>query len=122
MVDFYAEWCGPNRQFVPLLRELAATHAGRARFVEVNIDEATDVTRSYGIHTLPTFLFVESGREKARAVGAIPPEAFRTMVARHVAAVQGGFAPGPNGRHGARGEGPRAARPPRGEARTGRRR
>ena len=85
VVDFYAEWCGPYREYIPLLRELAATLAGRARFVDVNIDEASSVTRSYGIHTLPTFLFVNSGRERARAVGAIEPAAFRAMVARHVA-------------------------------------
>ena len=89
MVDFYAEWCGPHREFIPLVRELAQQLAGRARFVDVNIDEAATVTRSYGIHTLPTFLFVDSGREKSRAVGAIAPKVFRAMVARHVAAASG---------------------------------
>ena len=89
VVDFYAEWCGPYREFVPLLRELAQKLAGRARFVDVNVDEAATVTRSYGIHTLPTFLFVDSGREKSRAVGAIAPKVFRAMVARHVASANG---------------------------------
>ena len=85
VVDFYAEWCGPHRSYVALLRELAREHGERARFVDVNIDEASRVTRSYGIHTLPTFLFLAAGKETARAVGAVDPEAFRGMVARHVA-------------------------------------
>ncbi len=88
VVDFYAEWCGPYREYIPLLRELAASLAGRARFVDVNIDEASSVTRSYGIHTLPTFLFVTSGRERARAVGAIAPAEFRALVAEHVASAR----------------------------------
>lgn len=105
VVDFYAEWCAPYRGFVPLLRALARQHAGRARFVDVNIDDAASVTRSYGIHTLPTFLFVDSGREKARAVGAIAPKAFRAMVARHVASADG---------TGARGTGRLRGSPPGG--------
>lgn len=88
VVDFYAEWCAPYREIAPLLWELAEKHAGQVRFVDVNIDEAARATRSYGIHTLPTFLFVRKGQEKARAVGAIDATALRAMVARHAGAAR----------------------------------
>ncbi len=76
------------------MQQLASKLAGRVKFARVNIDEASTVTRSYGIESLPTFLFVERGQEKARAVGALDPVALRLFVARHV----------PVGRTGANGE------------------
>lgn len=121
MVDFYAEWCGPHREFIPLVQELAEQLAGRARFVDVNIDEAATVTRSYGIHTLPTFLFVESGRERARAVGAIDAKAFRAMVARHVGPADRVVGSGPTAPPPSRLRSARSTGAPRGARRAGRR-
>ena len=85
VVDFYADWCAPCRIIEPTLRELAAQLTGRVKFAQVNIDEAEVVTRSFGIHSIPTYLFVESGTEKGREVGAVDPVAFRAILKRHFA-------------------------------------
>ena len=100
VVDFYADWCGPCRTTEPTVQELAEKLSGRVKFATVNVDEAVGVTRSYGIQALPTFLFVEEGEEKARAVGPIDPIAFRLILARHfalAARAPGGGAPGISG-------------------------
>ena len=100
VVDFYADWCGPCRTTEPTVQELAEKLSGRVKFATVNVDEAVGVTRSYGIQALPTFLFVEEGEEKARAVGPIDPIAFRRILARHfalAARAPGGGVPGRSG-------------------------
>ncbi|HYA10440.1 MAG TPA: thioredoxin domain-containing protein [Thermoplasmata archaeon] len=85
VVDFYADWCAPCRTIQPTLRELAARLSGRVKFARVNVDEAEVVTRSFGIHAIPTYLFVESGTEKGREVGPIDPVAFRAILRRYFA-------------------------------------
>jgi len=83
VVDFYADWCAPCRITEPMIRELSAKMAGRVKFTKVNVDEAAGAARSYGIHSIPTFLFLESGHEKGREVGLIGPVEFRTILRRH---------------------------------------
>jgi len=85
VVDFYADWCAPCRIVQPTLQELALSLSGRVKFAQVNVDEAEVVTRSFGIHAIPTYLFIESGTEKGREVGPIDPVAFRAILKRHFA-------------------------------------
>jgi thioredoxin 1 len=83
VVDFYADWCVPCRVTEPVLADLASRLAGRVKFAKVNIDDAAGITRSYGIHSIPTYVFVESGQEKGREVGPVGPVAFRTILRRY---------------------------------------
>jgi thioredoxin 1 len=85
VVDFYADWCAPCRIIQPTLVELASRLSGRVKFAQVNVDEAEVVTRSFGIHAIPTYLFVEAGTEKGREVGPIDPVAFRAILRRYFA-------------------------------------
>jgi len=85
VVDFYADWCAPCRMIEPTLRDLASRLSGRVKFAQVNVDEAEVTTRSFGIHAIPTYLFVESGTERGREVGAIDPVAFRAILKRYFA-------------------------------------
>ena len=83
VVDFYADWCAPCRVAEPLLRDLSAQLAGRVKIAKVNVDEAALVTRSYGIHMLPTYVFVQAGQEKGREVGSVDLVAFRESVRKY---------------------------------------
>lgn len=85
VVDFYADWCAPCRTAEPVLEELSGALAGRIKFAKVNVDESDVVTRSFGIHSIPTYLFVERGREKGREIGAVGPTEFRTILKRYFA-------------------------------------
>ncbi len=82
VVDFYADWCAPCRVTEPVIRDLSARMAGRVKFTKINVDEAVGVARSYGIHSIPTFLFLEAGQEKGREVGPIGSVEFRTILRR----------------------------------------
>jgi thioredoxin 1 len=85
VVDFYALWCAPCRLIEPTLQDLSERLAGRVKFTKVNVDEATHVTRTFGIHAIPTYLFLESGMERGREVGPIDSVAFRAILKRHFA-------------------------------------
>jgi thioredoxin 1 len=83
VVDFYADWSVPCRITEPIIRDLSAKMAGRVKFTKVNVDEAAGVARSYGIHSIPTFLFLKAGQEKGREVGPIGPVEFRAILRKH---------------------------------------
>jgi thioredoxin 1 len=84
VVDFYADWCAPCRSADPLLEELSSSLAGRVKFAKVNVDDCDAITRSYGIHSIPTYLFVERGREKGRQIGTLgAPTEFRSTLKRY---------------------------------------
>jgi thioredoxin len=83
VVDFYADWCAPCRVAEPVLVQLSAHLAGRLKFTKVNVDESGAVTRSYGIHSIPTYLIVDRGRERGRELGIVAPTEFRTVLKRY---------------------------------------
>jgi thioredoxin 1 len=80
VVDFYADWCAPCLELEPVLRDLSERLAGRIKFAKVNVDEASSVTRSYGIHSIPTYLFLKQGTERGREVGPVDPVEFRAIL------------------------------------------
>ncbi len=82
VVDFYADWCLPCKATAPVVRDLSERLHGRVKFATVNVDEATVVTRSYGIHSIPTYVFVQAGHERGREVGPVDPVAFRQILRR----------------------------------------
>lgn len=83
VVNFTAEWCAPCRITEPILKELSYQLDGRVKFATVDVDDAGGVTRTYGIHSIPTYLFVQAGQEKGREIGPVEPVEFRTILKRY---------------------------------------
>jgi thioredoxin 1 len=69
LVDFYADWCGPCKMIAPLVEKMA-TFNPHIAFVKVNVDEAQDLTRKYGVSAMPTFMAFTNGVKSAEVVGA----------------------------------------------------
>ena len=71
VVDFWAPWCGPCKAVGPLIEKIAEAHGGKARFAKVNIDDSMDVTRRFGIKSVPPSMFFSNGQMVDKLVGAV---------------------------------------------------
>ena len=70
LVDFGADWCEPCKAMEPILDDLAANYAGRLRIVRLDVDRSPSVTERLGVMSLPTLVFMRSGKVVHRLVGA----------------------------------------------------
>lgn len=53
MIDFWAPWCGPCKQFAPIFEEFASKNDDMI-FAKVNTDEEPEIAASFGIQSIPT--------------------------------------------------------------------
>ena len=80
VVDFYADWCPPCKKLAPVMEEVAAEFDGKVDFYKVNVDNAKDVARAYGISSIPTVLFIPVDGEPVRNLGFMTKEDFVSKV------------------------------------------
>ena len=85
LVDFWAEWCVPCHMVSPVVEEIGREKDG-LWVAKVNIDENPDVTRRYGIMSIPTLMLFKDGKETARLVGARGKDALLREIDPHIGA------------------------------------
>jgi len=70
VIDFWAEWCGPCKQFSPIFEEVSEEIDG-VNFGKVDMEEHQELGTSMGVRALPTTLVVSGGDEVDRSSGAM---------------------------------------------------
>ena len=74
---FSAPWCGPCKQFGPIMDRISQTGI----LVEkVNVDNAPAVAAAYNVRSVPTVVVVDrSGNETGRSVGMLSESQVRQL-------------------------------------------
>lgn len=76
LVDFYADWCGPCKMLSPNIDEIS----NLIKVIKVNVDLHEDLSREYGVMSIPCLVLLENKKEIKRNIGYLSVDDLKSFI------------------------------------------
>ncbi|MBQ2710520.1 MAG: thioredoxin [Clostridia bacterium] len=83
VVDFWATWCGPCKMLAPILDDVANSVTD-AKFGKVDVDNAPELAKRFGIMAIPNVCIFKDGQLVDRIVGLCDEDELSETIKKHL--------------------------------------
>ena len=80
VVDFWADWCGPCKQLIPILEKLTTESNGAFCLVKVNVDQNPEIAQAFGVQSIPFVVALLDGQPVSHFAGVKPEPELRAWL------------------------------------------
>ncbi len=74
LIEFWAPWCGPCKQLMPVLEQLVGARQGKIAMAKVNIDESPELAQAFRVQSVPMVVALYKGQPVTGFAGVRPPK------------------------------------------------
>jgi len=79
VMDFWAEWCGPCRQFAPIFEKVANEYPDIV-FGKINTEEEQELAGHFQIQSIPTVMIMREQIVVFAQPGMLPEEGLKDLI------------------------------------------
>ena len=83
VLKFGAEWCGPCKILKPILEKLS-NDMDNVLFTEVNVDESSEISETFGVMNIPTTIILKDGEQVERLIGLQTENNLRKKIENYI--------------------------------------
>ncbi|MBB3167492.1 thioredoxin TrxC [Simiduia aestuariiviva] len=81
LVDCWADWCGPCKQFAPTFEQAARDLEPKLRLAKLDTERNQQIAGRWQIRSIPTLILFKKGKEVSRLAGAVPLQQLKKWLA-----------------------------------------
>ncbi|CAL7961312.1 Thioredoxin 1 [Alphaproteobacteria bacterium] len=83
LVDFWAPWCNPCMQLLPVIEQLAQAMP-HLKVMKVNVDRNQEVSIKMNIRAIPALILFKDGKRVDSNTGGMSYTALKNWVEKHI--------------------------------------
>lgn len=85
LVDFWAPWCGPCKQLMPMLEQIVTQRGGKIALAKVNVDTNPELAQAFRVQSVPMVVALYKGQPVTGFAGARPQKDIEHLVEQLIA-------------------------------------
>ncbi len=84
LLDFWATWCQPCKQLIPVLMKLANESNGDFLLAKVDIDQNKELAEHFQVRSVPTVKFIRNGQIVDEFAGLLSESEIKGKLSNHI--------------------------------------